>query len=236
MQASGNYGILDIQLALRWVQDNAARFGGDRARVTVIGQSSGGTNIMALLASPASRGLFSGAVSLSASPNITMDLTAAETQDRQFLNNTGCAGVADVVACLYALTAEQVALKAPDAWNFGGDAMPSKGASPDVAPSRAGLIIVDGVTVARPLLEGFAVDVPVIVQTMVAEDDIEPDVTKKNWTAADFARFVETRFAPWGHDAASIIAAQYAGVAQLHGGEFAFYALGRCALPARTRT
>ena len=51
-----------------------------KGNVTLIGQSSGGTNILALLASPASVGLFSAAISLSGSPNITMDLATAEEQ------------------------------------------------------------------------------------------------------------------------------------------------------------
>jgi para-nitrobenzyl esterase len=74
--------LLDIQLALRWVQQNGAKFGGDPRRVTLIGQSSGGTNILALLASPASNGLFAAAISLSASPNITID--QAREPFRQF--------------------------------------------------------------------------------------------------------------------------------------------------------
>jgi carboxylesterase type B len=63
--SSGNYGITDQQQALQWVQKNAAAFGGDASRVTVYGQSSGGTSIFSLLSSPASKGLFSAAISLS---------------------------------------------------------------------------------------------------------------------------------------------------------------------------
>jgi len=55
---SGNYGNLDILAALRWVQTNAAAFGGDPQRVTVFGESAGGTNALALLVMPAAEGLF----------------------------------------------------------------------------------------------------------------------------------------------------------------------------------
>jgi len=56
--AAGNYGIMDQQLALRWVQDNIARFAGDSTNVTIFGESAGGFSVMAHLASPGSKGLF----------------------------------------------------------------------------------------------------------------------------------------------------------------------------------
>ena len=45
--ASGNVGILDIELALRWVKDNIERFGGDAKRVLIFGQSGGGGKVRA---------------------------------------------------------------------------------------------------------------------------------------------------------------------------------------------
>ncbi|WP_197065259.1 carboxylesterase/lipase family protein [Massilia sp. 9096] len=56
--AAGNYGIMDQQLALHWVQDNIARFAGDSTNVTIFGESAGGFSVMTHLASPGSKGLF----------------------------------------------------------------------------------------------------------------------------------------------------------------------------------
>ena len=55
---SGNYGLLDQQLGLRWVQDHIQAFGGDPSRVLLFGQSAGAMSIVCHLASPASHGLF----------------------------------------------------------------------------------------------------------------------------------------------------------------------------------
>src|SRR5207302_1971752 len=54
---SGNQGQLDLVLALQWVRDNIASFGGDPARVMVHGESGGGGKIGTLLAMPGASGL-----------------------------------------------------------------------------------------------------------------------------------------------------------------------------------
>ncbi len=59
---SGNYGYLDQNAGLKWVQANIARFGGDPARVTIAGQSAGAGSVSAQMHSPLSKGLFSAAM------------------------------------------------------------------------------------------------------------------------------------------------------------------------------
>ena len=59
---SGNVGQLDIVLALQWVRDNIAAFGGDPANVTIFGESGGGAKVGTLLAMPLAKGLFHKAI------------------------------------------------------------------------------------------------------------------------------------------------------------------------------
>ena len=59
---SGNYGLLDQQAALRWVKANIAAFDGDPERITIFGQSAGGTDVGYAMASPLAKGLFRRAI------------------------------------------------------------------------------------------------------------------------------------------------------------------------------
>ena len=71
-RSTGNYGMQDSIAALRWVRENVSTFGGDPNRVTLFGQSAGGEQTLALLASPYAAGLFQRAISMSAPATLSM--------------------------------------------------------------------------------------------------------------------------------------------------------------------
>jgi para-nitrobenzyl esterase len=77
-----NLFLRDLVMALRWVRDNAAVFGGDPDKVTIFGESAGAHAVTTLLAVPAAKGLFAQAISESPAPLITTPEIAAEFATR----------------------------------------------------------------------------------------------------------------------------------------------------------
>jgi para-nitrobenzyl esterase len=99
---AGDYGLEDQQAALRWVQRNILRFGGDPRNVTLFGESAGAVSTLAQLVSPGARELFQRAIVESGSYDLTQQpLAAAEASGKAFAVKVGCGS--NTAACLRAL-------------------------------------------------------------------------------------------------------------------------------------
>ena len=116
---SGNYGHMDQQAALRWVQRNISRFGGDEDNVTIAGQSAGALSVLVHLISTGSRGLFDRAIVQSGSFALTqLSLAQGEAFGQAFAANdeVGCSN--QTAACLRNLSVDTLVN------NFPGAAIP----------------------------------------------------------------------------------------------------------------
>lgn len=107
--SSGNYGLMDLIAALKWVHNNIAEFGGDPAKVMIFGESAGSENVQALLASPAAAGLFWAAGMESyvlKGDQIGTRVDDAYPWYAGLESAVNCDTAADVVACLRAVPAD----------------------------------------------------------------------------------------------------------------------------------
>nr|XP_055030449.1 para-nitrobenzyl esterase-like [Misgurnus anguillicaudatus]XP_055030450.1 para-nitrobenzyl esterase-like [Misgurnus anguillicaudatus]XP_055030451.1 para-nitrobenzyl esterase-like [Misgurnus anguillicaudatus] len=200
--SSGNYGFMDQIQALHWVQKNIHKFGGDANRVTIFGQSSGGTSVWTLMMSPLAKGLFHRAIDMSGSYVYNASLESAEKDNLEFLKSTGCK---DAV-CLRGLNITQVLQAIPwqqyPSWAADDISdLPVKGQF--VGP----VAVVDGHVLLEPPFKswekksGAYNDVPFVVGTTEQETDYgRPYENISTWMWGDYQWFVREKLMPFGEN------------------------------------
>ncbi|VDM27104.1 unnamed protein product, partial [Toxocara canis] len=117
--APGNVGMLDQQLALHWVRENAHSFGGNPSRIAVFGESAGAASIVAHLIAPASRGLFNNGILQSGTLDNkwSMDSPSKALQKSEALarrHNCYKEDISETITCLRRLPAAKLL---EDMWN-----------------------------------------------------------------------------------------------------------------------
>jgi para-nitrobenzyl esterase len=150
---SGNYTLLDMVAALKWVHENIARFGGDPDNVTVGGQSSSGHDIAHLLFSPLTNGLFQRAIQESGVGSIPRPtLHKAEQQGTRFAASLKAPPGASQIKFLRGLPADVLQKAATSA---------SSGDAPTVAPNVDGwfMPVSNGIAFA----EGREQHIPLLI-------------------------------------------------------------------------
>jgi para-nitrobenzyl esterase len=176
--ASGDYGMLDMIAALRWVQRNISAFGGNPANVTIAGQSAGAAAVHLLIQSPLACGLFNHAIAESGSgvgEDHAPPLAQAEKADEKWLTAIG----APSLTKLRKMPAVQLqGIAAASHMRFG--------------PVVDGWFLPSASSAAKYSRRGS--DVPIM--TGMTADDIGTRWQQLPVTATSFRQTAEKRFAP----------------------------------------
>ncbi len=187
---SGDYGLMDQQAALRWVQRNIRGFGGNPHNVTLFGESAGGLSVLSQLASPAARGLFDRAIVESGTYDLAQaPLATAEKAGQAFVAKVGCS--TNTAACLRSLPVSTVV----DNENFGG-----------YDPDIDGSVLTQSIGTA--LASGQFNHMPVIIGTNHDEWRLFIALDGETVTAANYQASIAATLGV-SSSAAAVIAAQY---------------------------
>lgn len=161
-QPVGNYGLMDMIAALKWVRANISHFGGAPSAVTIFGESSGGVAVNDLMASPRANGLFARAIVESGlGREVALSLPAAERVGVTFATQMGLPDATSTN--LRALTPEQI-LKAgdPDPGAGGGSIVDGK-----ILVMRPAEAFAQGLEAKVPYISGWnSLEIPVLVSNL----------------------------------------------------------------------
>ena len=149
---SGNFGIHDQIAALKWVQANIAKFGGDPGNVTIFGESSGSQAVSILMGSPLAKGLFQRAIGQSGSS--LQDLPGVEEIGLRGAAYAGALGAKSIEE-LRAMPTDRINTAA--AWDFAGGApiIFAPGIDGYLLPSQLAEVFQKGQQNDVPLLAGY---------------------------------------------------------------------------------